>query len=132
MLGFSVDLFLANSYNLTCFSSSMFCLWVLNLSFSLFVLLFCFSCLSVWQLPGFWPQACVPLFLLHSLLFLFSHKPRFLLLLILSAGKPCLSFLLPRSWPFSSLLDQLGAFSRQGETNVTPLCIIKQMQHKQM
>ena len=88
------------------------CLRPFYLSFILYVLLYVWltdSCLAGW------PRASPSLSPLS--LALFSLKPRFLLLLFLSAGQPCLSvYCLAAGRPFSFLLDQSGALGRQNST----------------
>ena len=61
-------------------------------------------------------------------LLLRAPSPSLLLLYILSACQPCLSFLLPCYWPFSSLLDQSGVLGRQSKQ----IYRVKQTQHKRI
>ena len=98
-------------------------IYLLPPGFYLSLFLYTFSFLLVPSLAGWLaPGVLLSLFLLLDL-----FLSRFFLLFILPAWQPYLSFLLPRSWPFSSVLDH-QVFETGKESQ---LHRVKQMQHKE-
>lgn len=75
---------------------------VSSISFLFYVWL-CSLVVGLWRVPPF-------------LLIPWPSFPKFLFLFIPSACQPHLSFILPNSWLFSSLLDQTGVLERQSKT----------------